>query len=122
MEQLELLGKEIIENLRDASIEEYLSIKNGKMNSLDAQNIHKIYSSLDDKSRESADTIVFNIIDRVLHNALWMLQQSSRFTITDKNLVNPDDDLIELSDGISGELYTEHGWIHKYSKYPSGTI
>lgn len=122
MEQLELLGKEIIENLRDASIEEYLSIKNGKMNSLDAQNIHKIYSSLDDKSRESTDIIVFNMIGRVLHNALWMLQQSSRFTITDKNLVNPDDDLIELSDGISGELYTEHGWIHKYSKYPSGTI
>ncbi|MDB5123562.1 MAG: hypothetical protein JWP94_1691 [Mucilaginibacter sp.] len=121
MEKLESLGKEIIENLRDLSIEEYLAIKKGSLKSRDAQNIYKIFSSVNKKDQDKIDKIVFNVIDRVLHNALWMFEQSKDFTITDKNLISPNEDIVEESDGLSGELYSEDGWIEKYSKFPLGT-
>jgi hypothetical protein len=121
MEKLESLGKEIIENLRDLSIEEYLAIKKGSLKSRDAQNIYKMFSSVNKEDQDKIDKIVFNVIDRVLHNALWMFEQSKDFTITDKNLISPNEDIVEESDGLSGELYREDGWIKKYSKFPLGT-
>ncbi|EHQ24336.1 hypothetical protein [Mucilaginibacter paludis] len=122
LEKLESFGKEIIENLRDASIEEYLAIKKGEMKSVDAQNIFKTYISIDTAYHDKVDVIVLNIIDRVLHNALWMFEQSKAFTIGEKSLIDPNKDIVEISDGLSGELYSEDGWIEKYSKFPSGTI
>ncbi|MGZ3759795.1 MAG: hypothetical protein ACXVAY_12940 [Mucilaginibacter sp.] len=122
LEKLESFGKEIIDNLRDASIDEYLAIKNGEMKSLDAQNIFKIYTSIDKVHHDKVDVIVLNIIDRVLNNALWMFEQSKAFTISEKGLIDPKEDIVEISDGLSGELYSEDGWIEKYSKFPSGTI
>lgn len=122
LEKLESFGKEIIDNLRDASIDEYLVIKSGDMKSVDAQNTFKIYTSIDKAHHDKIDAIVLNIIDRVLHNALWMFEQSADYTICEKKSIDPDEDIVELSDGLSGELYSEDGWIEKYSKYPPNTI
>jgi hypothetical protein len=69
LEKLESFGKEIIDNLRDASIDEYLAIKSGDMKSVDAQNTFKIYTSIEKAHHDKIDAIVLNIIDRVLHNA-----------------------------------------------------
>jgi hypothetical protein len=122
LEKLESFGKEIIDNLRDASIDEYLAIKSGDMKSVDAQNTFKIYTSIEKAHHDKIDAIVLNIIDRVLHNALWMFEQSTDFTICEKKSIDPEDDIVELSDGLSGELYSEDGWIEKYSKYSPNTI
>jgi hypothetical protein len=92
------------------------------MKSVDAQNIFKIYTSIDKIHHDKIDAIVLNIIDRVLHNALWMFEQSADFTICEKSSIDPDEDIVDLSDGLSGELYSEDGWIEKYSKYPPNTI
>ena len=31
-------------------------------------------------------------------------------------------ELRKISDGLSGELYTDDGWVYKYSKYPYNGI
>jgi hypothetical protein len=51
-----------------------------------------------------------------------MFEQSTDFTICEKKSIDPEDDIVELSDGLSGELYSEDGWIEKYSKYSPNTI
>ncbi len=119
---LESFGKAVIENLRDTSIEEYLSIKSGQMTSADARDIHQTYLSTNPTDRDKIDKIVFNMIDRILHNALVLFEQSADFTITGKAAIASEADIVEMSDGLSGELYTDDGWIKKYSNFPPGTL
>ncbi len=120
--KLELFGKEIIDNLRDRSIEEYLSIKNGNMKSIDAQDVFRLYNSIDISDQGKVDAVILNIIDRVLHNALLLFEQSSLFTIVEKQVIDVEEDITEMSDGLSGELYSEDGWIERLSKFPKGTL
>ncbi|WP_316800436.1 hypothetical protein [Pedobacter frigidisoli] len=119
--KLETLGREFIGTVRDNSIDEYLSIKRGDMKSADAQNTFKAYTTIDKQFQDKIDQVVLNIIDRVLHNALSMFEQSTDFTICEKEEIDPNLDIVEFSDGLSGELYSEDGWIKQYSKYPQNT-
>jgi len=121
MDKLELFGKEFIEQLRDVSIEEYLAIKNGEMKSEDAKQVFQSYSLMDKSSQVLADKIILNIIDRVLHNTLWMFERSNDFTICEKKFVDPENDVVEMSDGLAGELYSDEGWIEKFSSHPPST-
>ena len=52
------------------------------------------------------------IVDFSLDSMLFMFEGHP-----DLQLVFQGVDLKEVSDGLSGELYTEDGWIQKFSKY-----
>jgi len=113
MEKLELFGQEFIRKIRDLSIEDYLMIKTGKMKSSDAKMVYELYALLSNSDTNKVDTIVVDIIGRALYNALRMFEESKNYTITDKR---DHEDIVQLSDGLSGELYGENGWIEKYGK------
>ena len=44
---------------------------------------------------------------------LFLFEEYPEWKLIDENQNN----LAELSDGLSGELYTENGWIKKFSSY-----
>lgn len=46
-----------------------------------------------------------------IDNMLCMLEDNEDFA-----LIKDGENIAELSDGLSGELYTEDGWISKYSE------
>lgn len=61
--------------------------------------------------------LVPEIVDTTIHNLLWTLEQEEMIDVT----VNVDVDgklasLKDVSDGLAGELYTEDGWIFRFSK------
>jgi len=118
MDKLELFGKELMKKVRDASIKEYLSIQSGEMKSAEAKEIYDLITSFSTSDMEKIDKIIFDIIDRVLHKFLWMLEGSTDFGIADKAVIDPGENLAMISDGLTGELYGEFGWILKYSNYP----
>lgn len=51
------------------------------------------------------------VVDLSIHNMLCMLEDHSDFS-----LIKDGKNIAELSDGFSGELYTEDGWISKFSE------
>ena len=58
------------------------------------------------------------LTDMSLHNVLSMIESSDEIDV----IVNEDGNKIsvkDVSDGLAGELYSEDGWLLKYSKYPS---
>ncbi|EFS6814276.1 hypothetical protein JR617_000290 [Listeria monocytogenes] len=53
------------------------------------------------------------IVDNTLFNILTMFEQSE-----DKlTLLANHENIIEASDGLAGELFTEDGWISKFSQF-----
>ncbi len=57
-------------------------------------------------------------IDDCLHEFLFMLENNSDnlelvFTASDGSPIN----IVETSDGLCGELYTEDGWIEKFGSH-----
>ena len=55
-------------------------------------------------------------IDSAIHDFLFALQEQADFDNEIQITVN-DDNIVELSDGIHGEAYSDDGWYAKYSKY-----
>ena len=118
MKQLDLFGEEFIKVCRDRSFKEYLMLKSGDLKSEQAKYIYDLIASFSSSDKAKIDKIVTEVINRVVHNCMRLFDESKGFAISEKNKVDPGDDLAYLSDGLAGELYGENGWISKYSEFP----
>lgn len=117
---LEEFGQILVKHIRDATFEQFKEMCNGKLNSKSAQIIHKNFEKFTNEQKEIIQSLVLDSIDNTLHHFLWMIEQYEEF-----DLIKYQDEkkssyisLRDISDGLCGELYTEDGWIEKYSKYP----
>lgn len=122
-DMLNKFGKMLISQVRDETIEQWERILSGQVKSKRAL---EIYSEIQLEFDEQAKTLVTNLltqaVDSTLHNFLYMCEQEDNIDIIFKD----DEDggyveeinIKEVSDGLSGELYTEDGWILSYSTKP----
>ncbi|MDQ2180872.1 hypothetical protein [Marinifilum sp. D714] len=115
MKKLDEFGKKLIQEVRDLTTEEYISIKSGQMKSSEAQILFELISGLNSNQQSTLDSIVGEVIDRALHNTLRMFESSESMTVADKEKIELSCDIVESSDGLSGELYGDNGWFVKYS-------
>lgn len=67
--------------------------------------------SLSSDDIEIVRWLIPEIVDVSLHNMLFMIEEND-----DIELLFENENLKEISDGLAGELYTEDGWIDKFSK------
>jgi hypothetical protein len=71
---------------------------------------------MDAQQRELLRHVVAIAIDTAMHNVLWMIESSSELRL---EAVGPEGerfDLVAASDGLSGELWTQDGWIARFSR------
>lgn len=115
---LDSFGQEFISSIRDQSIFEFEAILNGRMKSKSSIELSNEIKAFDENQIKVLKKVVFNSIDSVIYNVLNMLEQNEENM---KLLISQDGNdgknIVELSDGLSGELFTENGWIEKFSKY-----
>lgn len=109
--QLQDFGKVFIEDVRDRTISDIDMIIGGKYLNKSDLDIAKKFSSLDIESQEFIKMLIPEIIDNCLHNFLNMFEEHEEIGLLFKG-----QNLNQISDGLSGELYTEDGWIHNYTK------
>lgn len=118
-EILQKFGRILISEVRDEAIDKYEMIVGGTMKSVPAIDIHRKLNSFTDEQLSIVRQVVVGSIDDVIHNFLWMLEQHE----DDIDLLCGEDEesnkenVCDLSDGLSGEIYTEDGWIAKYSNH-----
>ena len=112
---LDIFGQEIMENIRDNGIELLDSMMAGKMK--DEENIafHATLSNLPPETQNAIRDIVIASIDTALFDFLSFFENSDEWKISNTHAKLKD--LAEKSDGLSGELFGENGWISKYSQY-----
>jgi hypothetical protein len=71
-------------------------------------------------SPEAARTyraIAIDAIDETLHQVLWLFERSEQFDITARLESGEILSLRDASDGLAGELYTEDGWLARFSRF-----
>ncbi len=114
---LDELGQLIIDT-RDHSIEWFDKYTNNPGKTDQAKQYHEFLSRCSEKQVREFREIVITLVDKTLHSLLHGLEGSDNM-----HLVHGDRekyeavDIIEMSDGIGGELYTEEGWIYRFSEF-----
>lgn len=109
-------GKFIVENLRDKGIDfaEGLLKKHWKEpNLLGMQNE---IANLNEAQKAAFIKAVTETIDGGIHDFLFALQEQADFQ-NDIQIIVDGQNIVDLSDGIHGEAYSEEGWFAKYSRY-----
>ena len=121
---LDQFGTEFILRIRDAAIEEYQMVKSGEMNSVSAKKIFKHFSSFSEEQKKKIDAIVLDSMEMMLHKFLFYFEENDNWAIVEKGPAENSglSHLAEVSDGLSGELYSDDGWIAKFSKYKTNSM
>lgn len=115
---LDSFGEELIHEVRDYSIEQFYNSIHGIANTAERKIFKEEFQKLSEENKKFVEIIVKKTVDMSIHYFLWMIETSDNFklqSIANNSVV----DLAEVSDGLCGELYTNNGWIQKFSKYPS---
>ena len=118
-ETLDIFGDLVVQSVRDATFSQFEKIKDGKLRSKSAKLLHEKIANFKPEEMEALKSVVLDTIDSTLHHFLWLFEQNEEYDIVryieeKKKPVS----LRDISDGLCGELYTEDGWIEKFSKYP----
>lgn len=112
---LDYFGTLLMSDVRDETITSWDMILNGKMKGITADQVRDKVSGFSDGQIRVLSWLIPKITDTCLHNLLVMIEQNTRVKV----LVNDGHtniDIKHISDGLEGELYTEDGWIKKFSK------
>ncbi|AIQ49128.1 hypothetical protein R70723_26885 [Paenibacillus sp. FSL R7-0273] len=122
-EKLDDFGELVINQVRDRTIEQWEKILTGQLKSKRAVNVYEeAQLRLDGPALEMVTGLVNQIVDSTLHNVLDLFEQEEKIKLLFKGSGSEEDtgevEIKELSDGLAGELYTEDGWILKYSQKP----
>lgn len=113
---LDIFGEIIMTRVRDKAILQWDKTIEGRMKDVDSQGIFKDMELFNDEQLQIIRKIIPKIVDTTIHHLLWTLEQTESVNIAvkvDNKLVSRIQD---ISDGLSGELYTEDGWISRFSK------
>ena len=110
MNALNEFGEIFMKETRDVTINSMNKKIDGTMKGASAKEIQEKIIDFTDEQKEILKFIVTQTVDTALDSFLFMLEQHEEIS-----LLYDDVNLNDESDGLSGELYTEDGWIEKYS-------
>lgn len=113
MTSLENFGEVFVNEVRDNTIEIFEKMFDGRMKGLTAQTVQEKISLFNEQQKNTVLWILSKAVDQCMHNMLFMVEEHEEIDI-----LYDAENIAEKSDGLTGELYTEDGWIEKYSKKP----
>ena len=103
-------GKIFIRDVRDRSIEDIDNLVSGQFKTQKSRNLSNTFYSLNSSAQSFLNEMIPIIIDYTLNNMLELFEQNE-----DIQLIMKNQNITSTSDGLAGELYTEDGWIQKFS-------
>lgn len=113
-EHLDHFGRILIKNVRDEAIEHWDKILMGKMKGQESQKIHQnIINDFNKEQIELLQNLLPQVVDTTLHYLLWTIEQDESIKVSIGLDQGPP--LEHISDGLPGELYSEDGWICRFS-------
>jgi hypothetical protein len=113
---LDIVGQLLMTQVRDRSIEDWERILDGRMKGQTAERVRRELTGTGDEALELLSRTVPRVVDTVLYHVLRTLEhdQTLKLSVEVDGKFTPC--VSEVSDGLSGELYGERGWIRKFSQ------
>ena len=115
-EALEKFGEVLIQKVRDEAIEQWDRTLDGTSTAPALKKVRDALSPLSAAQNVELKKIVSQVVDTTIHHLLWTLEQDSFITVQVKLKTGTVDNISSVSDGLAGELYSDDGWIRKYSR------
>jgi hypothetical protein len=113
-EALDKFGELLIKKVRDKTISEWQRIVAGEMKGKSAERVRQQIGSFDKDQKDMLIKLVPQIVDTALHHFLFTVEQEQNLKLI-MDCGDSSQSLRELSDGLAGELYGDHGWIARFS-------
>lgn len=115
-EALDKFGEMLVQKVRDESITDWDMIVGGQMKSERAQQLRDKLSGLSDEQLRVFLTTVPDVVDTVMHHLMQWLEVEDDVEVAVTTSTEQIHSLRDVSDGLAGELYTEKGWISRFSR------
>ncbi|PTY01180.1 epimerase [Verrucomicrobia bacterium LW23] len=114
---LDHFGSLIIKRIRNATIEDWARILDGRMKGATATHVQSLLTQHSPDVKDVIEQLLPKIVDTAIHHMLWTIEQENDLKVMIKS---PDGiiDVKEESDGLAGELYGEKGWIARHGQGP----
>jgi hypothetical protein len=110
--KVDKFGKFLVDNLRDKGIEFADKLLQNHWKAPAFQTIQAELYELSDSKKKFIKEAIIATIDNAIHDFLFALQE-----INDIKILVDGENIVELSDGIHGEAFSDEGWYTKYSKF-----
>ncbi len=116
LNSIDKFGKFLVENLRDRGIQSAEFLLENKWKAPSLQKLQLELSKLSDAQKGLVMQTVTQCIDTAIHDFLFAIQEKFDFE-NDIQILVDNENIVELSDGIHGEAYTDEGWYARFSQY-----
>jgi hypothetical protein len=113
---LDKFGEILIQSVRDEAINDWEKILDGRMKGERAAEIRNFLSGYSIEHVELLKELIPQVVDTTLHHLLWTIEEIDTLKVLIANKDGNTCDIKEVSDGLPGELYTDLGWISRFSK------
>lgn len=113
---LNKFGYLLMTRVRDESIDHWRMIVSGKMKGERAVKLRQDLEKWGAAAEHAISEFVPHIVDTTLHNLLVLIEQEESLKLAVEDRGVRMNDIRELSDGLAGELYSDQGWISRFSK------
>jgi hypothetical protein len=113
---LERLGRLLINDIRDSALSHFTDLMSGKMNDATSKSLCAEYCKLDKASVRTLERLMMMMADACFVRCLIFFDENE-ISIP---MVAPSGESIDvrrLSGGLVGEIYSDNGWIAKYSRF-----
>lgn len=113
---LDKFGEFIVVNLRDKAIETAEMLLENGSKSPQTKILQDELSTFNAAQKAIVANTVKASIDAAIHDFLFAIEEQADFENDIQIIVN-EENIVEMSDGLQGELFTQDGWLEKYSKF-----
>ena len=114
--ELDKFGKFLIENLYDKGLDSFEKLANGNVNAESKQALQEKLEMFTPNQLEIVKNVVSTVLTTSMHDFLFALAERSDFD-GDIEIIVDNKNIAEDSDGLQGELFSEDGWLQKFSQH-----
>jgi hypothetical protein len=103
--------------VRDRAINQWFGTIEGRMKSPRSREIFERFHHLAFEEEEYLKTLFTEVVDTTLHFLLSLADEKDKIDIILHTKSDTAVNIRSISDGLAGELYSDNGWISRFSKF-----
>ncbi len=112
---LDRFGQFLMKKVRDEAVTDWKMIIDGRMKGESAEKVRALLRDVSDTDKKLVLQLIPGVVDTVLHHLLWAAEQEADLQLGMK-MKDGIEELRDISDGLPGELYSDEGWISRFSE------
>jgi hypothetical protein len=114
--ELDLFGEMLMTEVRDRAINQWFGTIEGRMKSPRSREIFERFHHLKFEEEAYLKQLFTEVVDTALHFLLSFADEDKIDIILHTESCN-EVNIKSISDGLAGELYSDDGWISRFSKF-----